>query len=302
MIKIKNITLSKLLLTEIDTLVDEVTQAVGRNNPELLRLSDTYELLLEQKMLTAKIKIPYRGHSLTSLCKKLNEQRIIHASILATHVRALEIGKFEKTQHLVDIAYPLVKLHLMEIRKNNRVLITGKIRSFIYQLQDNPKEMDAFVKLGFKKHIEDLAEANKTYREVHRERKVQISKRPKVNKKAISADAQDMLRYFFHQIRRYQHSYKHLNYEPLINELNVVLAVHSKNINFRTTINERKNKQAKKTAEKTIHDNKTSYESNNLPAVIQKEEMNLALLNMVKALKSKKEDKSINKKPKKRKK
>ena len=105
------------------------------------------------------------------------------------------------------------------------------------------------------------------------------------------------MRYVFDNINRYQRTFKDLNYEPLINELNGQLTVFSKNINLRTTLNKKKAKQANKSDKK---DNKTTTntkniaqnkQSSNLPAIIEKNQVNDALQNMLDMLKKMKDDK-----------
>lgn len=297
MIEIKTIQLSKLLFLEVHPLVENILRIVEKHDPESLRLGDTLDILREQERQTDKLSVPYRGHYLTRKHKMLHERRLSYAAYFSRQLSAIYIGEFENTQEYTEIAYPIMKIHLMYLREETQSGVKTKINKFIYKLKHTPKLMEAFVKLGFKKNIEELERLNNECKEVKYLMQAELSQRPKVDKRAISKDAQSALRYVFDNINRYQRTFKDLNYEPLINELNGQLTVFSKNINLRTTLNKKRAKQPNKSDKK---DNKTTTnnkniaqnkQTSNLPAIIEKNQVNNALQDMLDMLKKMKDDK-----------
>lgn len=306
MIKVKRIGLSKMHLLEVRSLIKEVTAIVEWHNPEALNLGNIYDLLLEQKEKIELLKSPYGRHPLTGKYKDFHEMRLAYVALITTNMRSIAAGKFNHPRHLIPVAYPIVKSYLFYLRKENRIVVGQRIRGFMQQLEKNPEEMEAFVTLGFKKDIENLKKANEECINTAALRLTDKSKRPRVDKKLIAREAEDVIRLLVDQINQYQRSYKNLDYTLLVNELNELLTEYSKNINTRTTINKRSAKKKKEAAEKkTALDNKvktdldpaskqttqstditTTNQTSNLPARIDKNWTNEHLQKLIDMLKS----------------
>lgn len=308
MIEIKTIPLSKLLILEMNPLMGNVIRILKSHNPELLRLTDTLKVLEDEELQTKKLDVPYRGHALTEIHQKLHEKRLSFAAYISQKLRSIYTGDYNNTREYSEIAYPFMKIHLEYLREETRWGAETKIEVFLTGLKLNPEMMEVFVKLGFKKDLEELERMNDECNAIYSLMQKQKSERPKIDKKAILKDAQSTLRYAFHQINRYQRTFKHLDYSPLINELNEQLTVFSKNISLRTTLNKKRANEKKKSSkeDKTTTSNKDiaqNMHSSNLPAVIEKNQVNDALQNMLDMLKKMKDDKDKdtdkNNKPKK---
>ena len=312
MIKVKRIGLSKMHLLEVRSLIKEVTAIVEWHNPEALNLGNIYDLLLEQKEKIELLKSPYGRHPLTGKYKDFHEMRLAYVALITTNMRSIAAGKFDHPRHLIPVAYPIVKVYLFYLRKENRIVVGQRIRGFIQQLEKNPEEMEAFVTLGFKKDIEKLKKANEDCINAAALRLTDKSKRPRVDKKLIAREAEDVIRLFVDQVNQYQRSYKNLDYTLLVNELNELLTEYSKNINTRTTINKRSAKKKKEAADKkAVLDNKaktdlnpasdetsqstdstTTNQTSNLPAKIEKNWTNEHLQRLIDMLKSLDENKN----------
>ncbi len=189
MIKVKRIGLSKMHLLEVRSLIKEVIAIVERHNPEALHLGNMYDLLLEQKEKIELLKSPYGRHPLTGKYKDFHEMRLAYVALITTNMRSIAAGKFDHPRHLIPVAYPIVKVYLFYLRKENRIVVGQRIRGFIQQLEKNPEEMEAFVTLGFKKDIEKLKKANEDCINAAALRLTDKSKRPRVDKKLIAREA-----------------------------------------------------------------------------------------------------------------
>ena len=296
MIEIKTIPLSKLLILEMNPLMGNVIRILKSHNPELLRLTDTLKVLEDEELQTKKLDVPYRGHALTETHQKLHEKRLSFAAYISQKLRSIYTGDYNNTREYSEIAYPFMKIHLEYLREETRWGAETKIEVFLTGLKLNPEMMEVFVKLGFKKELEELERMNNECKSIYSLMQKQKSQRPKVNKKAILKDAQSTLRYAFHQINRYQRTFKDLDYSPLINELNEQLTVISKNISLRTTLNKKRANEKKKSGKE---DNTTTSNNNiaqnkhssNLPAIIERNQVNDSLQNMLDMLKKMKDDK-----------
>ena len=124
MIKVRRIALSKMQFLEVNSFVKDVVLVVEKHNPKALRLGDMYELLLEQRSYTAFLNSPYGRHPITLEYNRLHELRLSYVAFISKQIRAIVIGKFDNTQHLVEVAYPVVKNYLFYMRQNNRQVIS----------------------------------------------------------------------------------------------------------------------------------------------------------------------------------
>ena len=74
-------------------------------------------------------------------------------------------------------------------------------------------------------------------------RKNDIRERTPTGGAHIEQKAQKILRLFFDQVNSYQEIFQHVNYSPLIREINVVLTGYSKSIKTRIATNKRRAKK-----------------------------------------------------------
>ena len=250
MMKLRKIALSEMMLLEVNAFVEEVTAIVDKHAPESLRLSDQLILLKEQELKTSYLTSNYGRHPLTLEYNRLHEKRMAFVSVIFNQLEAINRGMYDNKHELAQRAYLVTKTYLNSLRENNSVVITAKIVGFMLQLKKNPEEMEAFIALNLKSYIDGLGKANIDCRDASLDRLRDISKRPKINKKAIAKEAQSVLRAFFEQLSHFQNCFRDLNYTPLINELNEKILEYSKKLNTRKTINKRWADEAKEAAKK----------------------------------------------------
>lgn len=258
----KKIALSKLLKLEVPRFVGEVIRIVSKYDTKALNIDSTFQLLVNQQSNVALLTVPYGPHDLTELLCQLNLKRLNYAAIITTQMRALEKVELEKTKQLVKVARPSVRLYLNYLRQNNQTYIQEMINGFFIHLRENPEVHCGLVELGFKFYLDELQSANITHEKVFLERLESISKRPRVDSRAIQKEVQGILRILFEQIDYYQYAYKSLNYEPMINELNGLITRFTNLINTRATVNKRKTTNSKQSeAEESSSDQEKSTEA-----------------------------------------
>ena len=247
--KIQKIALSRLLKLEVRDLVEDLVKIVDKHNPEALHLQNIYDYLLAQESKVKYLEVAYGKHQLTKTLYELHEKRLQLASTITTQIRTITTANLDFNRRWLEKASPTVNDHLLYLRSNNRVIINSIIRAFLQHLNEKPDELTALTSLGLKIYIDALKETNDKYHKVYTQRRGSISKRPKIDYRAIERDALNVVQILFDQINYFQSEYKELNYEMLINEINVLLSEFSFLIKTRATTNKKKKEKAKKIAE-----------------------------------------------------
>lgn len=236
----RKIALSKFLQPEVPQFLDHVVRITKKHNPEELHLKETLDLLIQQQANAAQLKWPYGAHPLTVSLNHLHAKRLSYAALINTKLRMIDKAHFYEMQQSVMIARPTVRFYLSYLGQKNSTTVNMSIKGFFLHLKKEPAIENALIDLGMKAYLDELQKANIEHNKIWMERHGDISKRPNVDSLQVEREVKKILRFFFEQIDSYHSAYKHLDYGPLISELNGVLKNYSRLINLRTTINKRR--------------------------------------------------------------
>ena len=261
MVETRKIALSKLLKIEVPRLLDQVLVVLEQHNLEELHLDTMYNVLLEQKSNADLLVDPYGSHPLTSTLNELHAKRLNYASLIYSKLQYLDKPHFHEVLHLVKKTKPIVKYYLSYLGQKSRNAVLESIEAFFKYLKDEPEVEEALITLGLQPYMKELQQANDEHEETWLQRLTDISHRPEVNTVETKKEVQKAMRRFFDQVDSCQSIYKDLDYQPLISELNELLAKYSKMINTRAAINKRRARKAKENEEKTTEAKLTETES-----------------------------------------
>lgn len=246
MIETKKIPLSKLLKLEVAPLLDHFIHILERHNPEKLHLDGMYDFLLDQKSKVAYLIDPYGPHPLTERLNEMHAKRLSYATMINSELENLDKPHFYDTLNLVKIARPKVKFFLSNLGKKSRDNVLDSIEAFFIRLDNEPPVKEALIALGLESNLDELRKANIEHEKTLMLRTKSISQRPKVNTQQVMREAQKVMRWSLEQVDSCQATYTDLDYRPLINELNTVLTIYSKNIRTRIAKNKRKKNRVEK--------------------------------------------------------
>ena len=235
MVKIQKIALTKLLKLELPQFVKQVTECIEKHNPKALKLQDAYEILVDQRNKMALLKVPYGPHILTGEIHKLHLKRLKYSAAITSQMNFIRKMDHDDTNELVQLAHPIVELHLYYLRQNNQFVIDQTVSIFFDQLSKNPDILNAFQALGFKLYLDELKKSNDEHYKLSNERSKQISQRPKIDTVAVQKEAHYVLRALFEQINFFQFTYKEIDYSALIAEINGLITRFSGLIHIRAT-------------------------------------------------------------------
>lgn len=264
MIEIKKNALSKLQKLEVPAFLEKVILLLERHSIDELRLNDIYELLLEQKVKSEVLTVPYGEHPLTEELDRLHKRRLKYAALINMQMRALDKADLEEMQRSVKIAKGEVKTYFAYLGQKSRLVAYNNINGFFNHLSTNIPLQDAMTSLGFQPYLHELKKTNKEHYALSKQRKESIRNRPQVDFRLVQREIQRILRLFFEQLETYQKSFKHINYESLAKDMNQLIPVYTKLIKSRAAVNKRRAKKAKAAKEAILNAKALKSESDNL--------------------------------------
>lgn len=244
--KIKKISLSKLLKLELRSFIEKVISIISTYDTKALHLHATFQLILDQRPNIDLLKDLPGPNILTEKLNESMEECLNYAAIINSQLRIYARLRDEKTRRLVSISRPKVLLYLNYLRQNNTTNILGLMSGFFIDLENNPEIKEALIDLGLGEFLQELQNARMIYDKVESDRLDSKAQRPKMDSKVIQKELQHLLRTLFNQIDHYQGAYKELDYQPMINKLNELIPTYTNIINTRATVNKKKAANAKK--------------------------------------------------------
>ncbi len=270
--KIKRISLSKVLKLELPELLNDVIRVIEKHNPAHLYLEKSLNRLKEQQQLTKLLEVPRKAHPLTMELQLLREKELQCVGAIVSHMEFIVRVDIDSMRDAATLAKPVVQRFLKGLRKNNESVINQIIKQFLDHLNKYPEVVYALSNLGLQPFVDELRKVNDKKLKLMSMRI--INPKPRVNSRRIQKEVQNNLSIVFDSIDVLKGFEKKTNYDPLINELNQLLTRYATIIHTRKTHN--KKRAAKKSKKKT---SSTSEEK------IKKETTLILLPNLIEALK-----------------
>lgn len=249
MIKLKEISLSKLRNYEIPAMMKSVIDSLEIFDLEELHLQDMYKLLVLQNEAIEPLRAVVGKHLLTEELARLHTERLMYASLINENVKRFLNINDKKLRRDAVVARRLTKKHLTYLGQYKRDLVGYQLDTFfsIINVEYESPEKRALYALGLKNFVDELDKAHSEYEALKVERENDKKKKSRKDNPILRRDTLWLLRAFFDKVGANQRMYKDVDYSPLIVRLNIYLTAKSKTIKTRITIN--KKKKAQKLAE-----------------------------------------------------
>lgn len=258
MIEIKKIPLSKLYKKEVPLLFKGVVGALRKHNPQALRFTELYDLLVLQMEKAEVLGKSYGVHPLTNELNRLHKKRLKYAAFINLQLRSIEKLDSEETKRMAKQARLLSKDFLTYLGQKRLRVVTFQIDAFFSQLEleNNTESREAFIGLGLQRYLDELQKTNQLHYQLFNQRMNDIEERPQTRDRLLEKETLNMMRLFFAQVNSYQRTFKDIDYHPLICDINGRLTVYSKLLKTRVATNKRRAKKKKALAEKEAAANK----------------------------------------------
>ena len=237
---IKRIRFTGLWKLELPELANSVIEIVEKHNPEILKIEDFFDLLVEQKPQIDLLLVPYGPHPITEEINNLRKQRKAFARGIINRLNTIDDGGKASAKPHLKVAKPVVNSHLKSLARSNNKVTSQRVTQFLRDFNENEKLQTAIEALSMVTYIDDLQSVHTALGEQYGDRRASVSTRPKKMTPLFIKTILAALDNLFKSIELAQVKNQELDYTPLIDELNIELTSYGTLINARASYYKRK--------------------------------------------------------------
>ena len=235
-----NLRLSKLWKLERVEYVNQVIKIVDEHDPEALKISDMYNLLVARQPEIDQLNVRYRAHPMTVSIQHLRSLRGLHISNILGRLKLVrkEKGDLDGDVRLVRTE---IDRHFGNFRSSkNEAIKIQKVDKFNTAVEASQELEEALSELGFTSLMNDLRSVHSRIKSNSELRNKSIAARPQTKTNDLQKVVDDSIVNLFTDIRLAMLRNPEINYNPLIADLNKVTLNFDNYINIRIGQSERR--------------------------------------------------------------
>jgi hypothetical protein len=235
-----NLRLSKLWKLERVEYANQVIKIVDEHDPEALKISDMYNLLVARQPEIDQLNVRYRAHPMTVSIQHLRSLRGLHISNILGRLKLVrkEKGDLDGDVRLVRTE---IDRHFGNFRSSkNEAIKIQKVDKFNTAVEASQELEEALSELGFTSLMNDLRSVHSRIKSNSELRNKSIAARPQTKTNDLQKAVDDSIVNLFTDIRLAMLRNPEINYNPLIADLNKVTLIFDNYINIRMGQSERK--------------------------------------------------------------
>lgn len=235
-----NLRLSKLWKLERVEYVNQVIKIVDEHDPEALKISDMYNLLVARQPEIDQLNVRYRAHPMTVSIQHLRSLRGLHISNILGRLKLVrkEKGDLDGDVKLVRTE---IDRHFGNFRSSkNEAIKIQKVDKFNTAVEASQELEEALSELGFTSLMNDLRSVHSRIKSNSELRNKSIAARPQTKTNDLQKVVDDSIVNLFTDIRLAMLRNPEINYNPLIADLNKVTLIFDNYINIRIGQSERR--------------------------------------------------------------
>ena len=235
-----NLRLSKLWKLERVEYANQVIKIVDEHDPEALKISDMYNLLVARQPEIDQLNVRYRAHPMTVSIQHLRSLRGLHISNILGRLKLVrkEKGDLDGDVKLVRTE---IDRHFGNFRSSkNEAIKIQKVDKFNTAVEASQELEEALSELGFTSLMNDLRSVHSRIKSNSELRNKSIAARPQTKTNDLQKVVDDSIVNLFTDIRLAMLRNPEINYNPLIADLNKVTLNFDNYINIRIGQSERR--------------------------------------------------------------
>lgn len=235
-----NLRLSKLWKLERVEYANQVIKIVDEHDPEALKISDMYNLLVARQPEIDQLNVRYRAHPMTVSIQHLRSLRGLHISNILGRLKLVrkEKGDLDGDVRLVRTE---IDRHFGNFRSSkNEAIKIQKVDKFNTAVEASQELEEALSELGFTSLMNDLRSVHSRIKSNSELRNKSIAARPQTKTNDLQKVVDDSIVNLFTDIRLAMLRNPEINYNPLIADLNKVTLIFDNYINIRMGQSERR--------------------------------------------------------------
>lgn len=238
---IKTIPFQRLLKLELPQLAEHVIDKIQEHEPEVMKITEVYDLLVAQQANIQSLKIAYGPHPITEQLIPLRKKRFMYAAKIVYKMNV--IVREDTYPDDSDVIATRIKInsYLLNLSASkNEEVIAEKLTQFFRETQENEDFSEAISLFQLVSDIDSLKAVDFQIRRLLKKRADDISARPRVKTPVLVNSIHKALKDMFKEIESAQLRNPSIDYSELVNKLNDLLSHYKTLINMRATINKRK--------------------------------------------------------------
>lgn len=260
--KINTISSSWLHKLEYADYVKGVIKIVNKHDPELLKIGGVYNRLLELQPQLEGLTLSYGKHPVSKDIRGLRKVRETFITAIQSQIISVETANLKEHESELRLMLPTLHRFFDDIKPKNEKDKSERIDQFLRVISSNETMNDALKTLGFDLLVAKLLENSSAINELIHLRNEDISVRPKMQTEARKKQLAKAIYLLFHAIELARLENSDLNFQPLIDELNVW------NTTYQTLAKSRRTQSAKKSEMNANGINKTVALSDKTTATV----------------------------------
>lgn len=129
-----NVPYSRLLKLELPELAEKVIRVVEKYDPEVLKIEEVFELLLNEQMQIDNLNARYGVHPLTIKLKPMREKLLLEVSKLKLDLNVASKSTTDLTKEAVIDLQLAIDRHLLKLRSSkNEAVMNRRIAQFLHE-------------------------------------------------------------------------------------------------------------------------------------------------------------------------
>ena len=233
--KLNRITYRLLRNNEYTIFVNQLVQIAAKYQPETLNLTKSFQKVNAMLPAIAKIKAQETNIVLSNQLHELDNERDNLFNAIVVQVKTMSKLNLPTIKPHVVVLNSFLDKHGRDIAKDTLNAETQRLSNFLSDYNATAEVKTAVVGLNLKLLFDQLLIANNNFANVFMQRTKEDAAIEKVDALAIRIETEKVLTSFLDAIDYCVSEYDDKDYNPLINELNDLIAYYKTQLKARNT-------------------------------------------------------------------
>ena len=237
-----NIPYTSMLKLEVPQMVEQVIEIVEKHGPQALKINEIYNLLIAEKPQIDKLFVWYRSHPFTKELKELRRKRRLNVRKISFHLSVLIQEDVSGVDKSVNLVKSEIERFILDFNSKNEEVKCRKLTQLFALIEEDEELELALSTLKFTEMLNDLRTTHSRILTMSNNKIASLSQRPKEKTSDLIKSVLTATKNIFKDIELAQLKFPEIDYNPLFDELNVLLIKYRNLINYRLLYNQRKAK------------------------------------------------------------
>lgn len=237
-----NIPYTSMLKLEVPQMVEQVIEIVEKHGPQALKINEIYNLLIAEKPQIDKLFVWYRSHPFTKELKELRRKRRLNVRKISFHLSVLIQEDVSGVDKSVNLVKSEIERFILDFNSKNEEVKCRKLTQLFALIEEDEELELALSTLKFTEMLNDLRTTHSRILTMSNNKITSLSQRPKEKTSDLIKSVLTATKNIFKDIELAQLKFPEIDYNPLFDELNVLLIKYRNLINYRLLYNQRKAK------------------------------------------------------------